>query len=1063
MRTKGLALLVLCLLAALWAVPAVAQEQTGSIEGVVKDASGAVLPGVTVEARSPQAVGVNTAVTDAQGIYRFPALPPGEYTITARLQGFDAPKIQATIALGKLLKVDIAMSVAGRTETVQVTGEAPLIDVRQSASFATVERTLMEKIPRGRDFTTVVSVAPGTNNESYAGGIQVDGASGSENRFIVDGMDTTAIRTGVSNKTVLVDFIQEVQVKSSGYNAEFGGATGGVINVLGKSGSNNIHGGAGFYYTGNLWRGPVRAGWRINPYTDDGVVNGDVEQAKSRDNDKWNNWNPIGDIGGPIIKDRLWYYAGMSQDRNDYSRTVKYMNSDPVGIQKTFDWFEQRRYLNWNASTQITNNMRVKVSGAHQWNTDRGGAPSFEREGSTFSDLSGAAAVLNGQSTDGGWTKATYYSPDVMHTTYDLVGSDYTNQMYSGNLDWVIKPTFFVNVTAGALTYNTTQPSDFAANSPRVYYPYSNMTYSAVPTDLRHPSGWYNIDKTNSLTQRQYYQRLFFNFNNIWYKSAAGQHTFKFGVRYEHLSNDINDGYQGPIFSIYWNRSRTTGDGRSVRGTYGYYRARTFGTYGQAKSGNWALWAQDSWSINNKLTINAGLRTEHETIPGYTTGSTVAGTAITFGFGDKLAPRVGFAYDMKGDGKWKAYGSYGKFYDLMKLGISIMSFGGEVWKDWYFTLDTYDWSQIKCNPVNSSDRGDCGPGKVIESIDYRYNSFSPDPATKDLVSQYFGHPVTNTIDPSMKPYTTDEITLGLDHELSPTSSVGVRYVRKRLGYAIEDVGVKILPTADNPSGVEVYFIANPGYGVTKNIVPAFPQVTTPPAKRDYDSVELRYRKRLSNAWSVNASYTWSRLFGNYSGLASSDESGRTDPNTSRYFDALYMSYNASAQEVEGPLYTDRPHQVKVQATYDFTFGTSVGLNALYQSGMPVGALVDWQGYPVFITTRDSIGRTPFQQRYDLYLQHDIRVTRNHRINLAVNIDNVFDLKTITDYNQTINRDSLAYSDATFFAGFDPFKLTAQQEDTRINPLVVNANGKIDPKPYSYMGRRAFRFNVRYSF
>jgi len=1045
----------------LLAAPAMAQEQSGSIQGVVKDAQGGVLPGVTVEARSPQVVGVSTVVSDAEGVYRFPALPPGTYEITASLQGFNTAKSSAAIAVGQLLRIDMTMAVAGVAETVIVVGESPLIDVKQNASFATIQRDMMDRIPKGRDFTSVVATAPGANNESYAGGTQIDGASGSENRFIVDGMDTTNMQSGVSGKTVLLDFIQEVQVKSSGYNAEFGGATGGVINVLSKAGSNAFHASGGTYYTGNPLRGEIRPSWRVNPWTDrGGTFTGDLEQVKGRDNDSWNNWNPVVDTGGPVIRDRIWYYAGFSQNRNDSSRTVKYIYSNPVGLEKTFDWYDQQRYLNWNLTTQLSNSLRLKVSGANQWNTSRKNTPAFQSEGSTFSGFTGAQAVLNGQSTSGGWTSATYYSDQKMKENYELVGNDYTNQMFSANLDWVLTPKFFVNVTTGTLSYNTSQPKDFAAASPRIYYSTSNMAYlpGVLPDDLRHASGWYNIDRSNSLTQRAFYQRLFLNANTIWYKSLGGEHMFKAGARFERVNNEMNDGYQYPIFSFYWNSTRTTGDGRRVRGNYGYWRARTYGIFGEAHSNNVSLWVQDSWTIKNNLTINAGLRTEKEEVPSYS-----GGAGIKFGFADKLAPRVGFAYDIKGDGRWKAYGSFGWFYDLMKLSLPISSFGGAKWIDWFFTLDTYDWSQMKCTPETSSHDGKCGPGTLIESVDYRFNSSIVDPR----LSEYFGGKPQNTIDPDIKPYKTDELTFGLDHELNPTTSLGVRYVRKRLLYAIEDVGVKLLPTASNPSGIEVYFISNPGYGVTQVLLPDFPSFKTPRAQRDYDSVELRLRKRLAQNWSINASYLWSRLYGNFSGLASSDETGRTDPNVSRYFDAPYMSWNSQTDPNLGPLYTDRPHQAKIQATYDFSFGTVVGLNATYQSGMPVGSLVSWQGYPVFISTRDSLGRTPFQQRYDLYVQHDLSLGRNHRVNLSVNIDNLFDLKTITDYNQTVNRDSLAYDDETFFAGFDPFALMREEQaaggSMRFNPLVVDANGNFATKPYSFMGRRAFRFMVKYSF
>ena len=117
-----------------WHFPAAAQEQRGSILGVVKDASGAVLPGVTVEARSPSVVGVSTTVTDGQGNYRFPALPPGTYQVTANLQGFVAATVaDAVVTLGKQLTIDLTMKLAGLTESVTVTAESPIIDVKANA------------------------------------------------------------------------------------------------------------------------------------------------------------------------------------------------------------------------------------------------------------------------------------------------------------------------------------------------------------------------------------------------------------------------------------------------------------------------------------------------------------------------------------------------------------------------------------------------------------------------------------------------------------------------------------------------------------------------------------------------------------------------------------------------------------------------------------------------------------------------------------------------------------------------------------------------------------------
>jgi hypothetical protein len=258
MKPRTLAV-VLCAL--LVTQPAFAQEQRGSIEGTVKDSSGGLLPGVTVEAKSPTLVGSATTITDARGVYRFPALTPGVYQLSAQLQGFRLVRVEnIELQLGQFLKIDLTLTVASLMETVQVTAESPIIDVKQNAATATINAEVIERIPKGRDFTDLIKAAPGTQVEAKSG-IQIDGAGGAEHRYIIDGMDTTGIRTGVSGQELPPDFVQEVQVKSSGRNAEFRPTTGGVVSAITKTGSNQFRGGAGFYFRNNTFEGP---GSRIN-------------------------------------------------------------------------------------------------------------------------------------------------------------------------------------------------------------------------------------------------------------------------------------------------------------------------------------------------------------------------------------------------------------------------------------------------------------------------------------------------------------------------------------------------------------------------------------------------------------------------------------------------------------------------------------------------------------------------------------------------------------------------------------------------------------------------------
>ena len=1039
--------------------------------------------------------GVNTAVTDAQGMYRFPALPPGTYTVSASLQGFITAKSTAAITLGQLLGVDLVLAVGGVAESVQVTGESPLIDTKQNAATTTLNQELIQRIPKGRDFGDVIATAPGANAEARTGGIQIDGASGSENRFIIDGMDTTNLRTGVQGKTMLIDFVQEVQVKSSGYNAEFGASTGGVISALTKSGSNKIRGSAGFYEqntfgSGSMDKRPVRAysPWSnavtktalpqtdlINPYGPPGGVAGA----------DWQYYSPIGDIGGPIMKDKLWYYGGIAYTTNQYSEDVKFIN-EPGHPSRHLDWKSSSYYPNYNVSWQISNDVRLRVAGSNQRNTDRGAGSGLQPINRVYDGVPGTTSCstvaqqdLPGKSlvgySNGGTTtflssvsSGCVFNQANFDTIYKNTGSDSRNDTLSGNLDWVVTPAFFVNATAGF--YRTNRWTDPSWRSDQIRRSFStgnldtDMTnpqypqlgggaWPLVPSASQNVSGFADQAKTSAGTAYDIYTRYFVNANTTFFKSAAGQHVIKAGIRFERFGNDVLNGNTKPVVNIYWARYFTDNDGKSSQGKYGYYMVSQQGTVGNVRSNNYSFWVQDSWSVNNKLTINAGVRVENEHVPSYKDAPDAYG--IDFGFGDKIAPRAGFAYDVKGDGKWKAYGSFGLFYDITKLELPRGSFGGDHWVQYYWSLDTVDWASINCGEGTTG----C-PGTYLGQWDARLASNQTSATgTKELIA-YFGKPFQSGIDPDLKPVQTGELVFGLDHELNPTMSLGLRYVHKWLGRTIEDVG--ILTAAGEP-----YMIANPGYGyASAGLNKYYPQYAMPAAQRLYDAMEVRLRKRLSNNWSGEVAYTYSRLYGNYSGLANTDESARTAPNVTRSFDNVFQVYNDKQQMVYGRLNTDRPHVVKFMATYDFSWGTSVGAYAILQSGAVNSSTIGWtsnSSYPVFYDGRGDLGRFPMYKQVDLNVSHDIRLGKSQRITLAANIQNLFDLAGYTSiYTGNPYRSSLNpanYDSAFFGAPWTPLSIATAMRAEGKTILDSDFYNKLEGR----QNNRQIRFQVKYSF
>ena len=1017
---------MLALILTLFAGAATAQETRGSIEGVVKDSSGAVLPGATVEARDAQSGTVASAVSDTAGKYRFPSLTPGRYVVAANMSGFKKAQVEnVDLLLGQVLQVNFSLEVGAITEDVQVTAESPIIDVKQNAAGAIVKREIIDLIPKARDFTDLSKSAPGTNNEGRGGGIMVDGASGSENRFVVDGLDTTSLRTGTSSTQVVSDFVEQVQVKSSGYNAEFRATTGGVISAITRSGSNRFSGEIGTYFSDDDWRGDIRKSIRLNPTNQTLPA-----QYTTTARDPRTVIEPVFTLGGPIVRDKMWFFAGYVPQFSDRSRTVTFTQNRAAGPQ-TFEAKTEDHNITYNVSAQVTQSFRMKFSGAHQPQTGGLGLPALEPD--TIDGVPVPAADFRTSTAN----PANF--PSVLYN------KAFNNSFRSIN-DWVVSPNLFVNVTGGYLKYGNHDETltSFNTNTRRTFSGSNTCSPTAqpntpacpfpelIPTNLQQPNG-YADGIVNSRAVRDDYSRFGISSDLTYFANWRGTHSLKGGFQYERLANDVLTGQQAPNIALNWNASRTTIDvpPRIVRGAYGYYEVRRSYTEGQIHSNNYGIFLQDMWTVNNKLTLNLGLRADQEDVPSYRPEN----PGIHFGFGEKIAPRLGFAYDMKGDGRWKSYGSWGMFYDISKLEMPRGSFGADRWISYYWTLDTSNWPSIDCD----GQQGNC-PGTFIEQVDFRH------------VSNGVGS--EQLVDSDLQPIRAQEFTLGMEHQLAQTMSLSVRYAHKWLDRTIEDVGINV------PGVGEVFYISNPGEGLTENLLRDKAGCTTcpnqPKPKRTYDGIELRLMKRLSNNWYANVSYTFSRLYGNYSGLASSDENGRTSPSVNRFFDGQYMSFDQTGQPVFGDLGTDRPHQFELQAAYQFKWGTQVGSYYLLGSGLPQQHQATMFGVPVLFKGRASMGRTPTLSQLDLNILQDVKLYGRTRATFELNILNVFDQDIVTTLSNTPYRDTIPVaSPAAFFAGFDADAIAAATPSVRKDPRFGQASG--------FQGERTIRVAAKIRF
>ncbi len=921
------------LAALLLAHPAV-QEQRGAIEGTVQDAQHAVLPGAAIVALNVAHGAPISTVADATGTFRFPALAPGYYDVTASVPGFSALKfVRVEVLLGQIKRLSFVLEIAAIAEEIRVSPSSPLVDARQSARGFSLRQDSIDLLPKGRDFTTLVSQVPGANDEPKLGGISIDGSSASENRFIVNGVETTDLLSGLSGHAVLPEFVDEIQVKSSGYTAEYGGSTGGVINVVTKSGTNAWLGEVLINLEGNALDGGRRPTLRRVP------TDSTRAEYVTYPKDQYRRVEPGVAIGGPIKRDEAWLFVAYQPALTHTKRTVEF-TFDETTATKAAEQVDQ--FFNVNQTAQVHDRLRTRAT--LNWSPSR---------------QTGVLPALDGATFPQG--------------NFDIVERR-QNYTASASADWVATHGIYVGARAGYFTSNRTTAN--VAERPLFVFIRPNKGYLDVPASLQQVGG-FQTDLSNDVSRVDRLSRVNAQIDATFFGSLAGQHTLKGGLQLDRRANRVDKGQSANQINLFWD-SEINGQ----RGRYGYYRVisnpvaprRGAITIGDVSDMTTGVFVQDAWVVERRLTVNLGLRTENETVPFYSSAAAAGVQPIHFSFRDKLAPRVGAAWDVAGDGRWKVHGSWGVFYDIFKLSLPQSAFGGLQLTRYSFKLETYDWPSLLSSP-------DCPPrcpgGEARPPV-----RLDPD---------------FENLDPALDPMRMQEVTLGLEHQVSPHVALSARFVHKQIDKAVEDIG------AVDAEGNTTFVIGNPGYLRASE---AAPGVAYPKAVRDYDAVEFVGRKLLDRNWALTGSYVWSRLYGNYSGLSESDENGRAEPNIGGTFDSALALFGSDGRPLYGRLATDRPHQAKMQLIYTAPLGVSVGVFQSVASGLPVSryAVLSPGIEPVFYAGRGSDGRTPTLSQTDLRVQYVVTLHGGRHVTIGLNVLNVF------NQAQAVSRYSLENSD-----------------------------------------------------
>ena len=292
-------------------------QTTGSIQGHVVDSKGRPVAGARVTLAGPGIQGERATVTDAGGAYHVGLLPPGLVTVTATKEGLNTAKAQAQVGLDRTASVELKMA-AIASATVEVLETSQTLDLKGTTVGGNYTSDTILNLPTSRDFANIALLAPGVTSESMSGGNQgfkIYGSSGAENSYLVDGINATNVEYGTQGKRIPMEFVQEFQVKTGGYEAEYGKATGGIINVITKSGGNEFTGDLFAYSEGQAFK-------TGNTHVND-------SNLRTKPLLLENKTSEYGfDVGGPIIKDQLWFFAAYDRRTNTQTSQVRVPGPD---------------------------------------------------------------------------------------------------------------------------------------------------------------------------------------------------------------------------------------------------------------------------------------------------------------------------------------------------------------------------------------------------------------------------------------------------------------------------------------------------------------------------------------------------------------------------------------------------------------------------------------------------------------------------------------------------------------------------------------------------------------
>ena len=1028
MRRKYLALTFMLVLGLAFLGGTVARAQSvleGKIKGTVTDDKGEMLPGVSVEIAGPSIMGKRATVTSGKGIYIFLNVPPGRMTMTVSLAGFKT-WVQENLILGagSTLEVNPALQVGAIEEQVTVLAASPIVDVKTSTVDSRLNSEMLAKLPSTRDaFYDMAVITPGMfevgSSGSWLPSPTAYGGSSMENVFLINGVNTTNPRGASFGSLVKVNYnaVEEVRVVALGSKAEYGSFSGAAIDVLTRSGSNAFHGNAAYYTelrgdtffkTNQPPNGPLSgADWLY-------VQQGDVLAGVTKE-----NWEGNFTLGGPIIKDKVWFYGAF-----DYIRSA----SLPVNWSILNEWWGQ--YADLKISAEPFAKSRAWVSYHRERNKGTGTSWGTEPEWDTtmtygtktkndtlsaqFQWLPSSNAVLTAKYL-GFWTDDDPFIPE-----------DHPD--HPGYINWWKWASYGVG---GAFPYIEAQKS----------------ARQTVQADM------------------SYYAEDF-----------LGEHDIKFGAQYTkgrgnwmggYFQNFVNFAYPlGYPAYAYSGGNLVGADINSWKDMWYFYPGwYDFGSYPQVDSENGLIFRNqreelnpfltvrtadslgffidDQWSPTKRLTLNLGLRYDRMTTK-YGAGKVYEllsqpsdvnnpdlgvirprdASPNIFDF-RTFSPRLGITYRLTKDAKTVLRANYGRYY--MPLAVEFLRRFGP---DMPQLNRTVQWMQVPWNLVDLNDNGIVDftwyehEGRVINEVIEAAKQIPGLPGPVFAFQETFDPSWTLAVADNVKDMHTDQMMLNLERELVKDLSLSATYIYKHSADLFVNIPIDRV-TGQAWEYVRVPFELANGetvdlYSIDLTKYPDLAYVRTNQSfrvenmqtydgvkpQRTYQALQLVLNKRYSNRWQGLASvvYSWSN------GTAQRTQRQNDNMMGPMITDDTWMSsLNYTVNNMEGPLPFVPKWEFKASGSYTVPYAeVDLGIRFRFSTGRPL-----WRLYPIPESlwggeiTSGGLGRVvgdvnptilPSLYLLDLRAEKAIKLKTYGSLHVVLDIFNIFNAANITNSN-----------------------------------------------------------------